>query len=855
MNKYLPFVYANQKEDEFSKFLKKGTSKKYSINVSDFWIYFNVKSQKLPDSGWKGHLAARPEDKYKVFQIAKAVFEANDCSFKVAKNIECFKILNDPHIPVAEANKFITFYPQNINVFKIVIKQLFTKLKNFKAPQIFTDYQLPNNSCVQFRYGAFKKIARWDLKAQKELLYMTLPSGEIIEDSRVGYFDLPEGVEWPFGSTEKWLLVPEKNISKQSKLNSYSFIEIMAQKNKGDVYLGVENVTGKQVIIKSANPYVKNDCAAYSAKELLRNENQMLRNLSNLNVIPKVKSYFNENNIEFQVTEFIDGKSLDSFFGKEKLLSVILSICNTIRLIHEAGYIIGDVTNSNFIYKDGITYLVDLEYVRKNANKKYKRTFKTPYYVPNYSTKTFLTQKEDLFSLGIIIITLTLGKTPKYNSENLNDAVRILINQNKLASKLNPQFSAFLDIAKYILSLSIDPNPYVSENLNQNKIKDIYKYGFYVDSIKDFDTSLLMNSLEELPKQLKKSDYKIGEKWWKSKNFGQYVSELSIQHGISGVDTALKVSAEKLPIKQKVLDISNNFEYGDSYLFGSTGLIWNLIALFKEKEIDSSTLRNEAKKIILSWPEKKEVNDFVLGVSGKAYTLLYLNLLLKDASFSKELKKLGEKIFESFYDIDFETTNFSRINFAHGSVGKAYVLYLLGCYFKNRDFKSKAQLELKKADKIVDRSININKSFFSDSLKYSWCEGLAGIAFGFNRIELLSHGKIKFSSLSKIISFLSKGFCTIEACFCHGRQGILNTIFEYNQYHEKHFSKLDDLLQYDLLNFFNPSSGEWNILDETGYENAMDYGVGQLGVIVIDRMVFRKGENPFFIPIESEMTL
>lgn len=27
MNKYLPFVYANQKEDEFSKFLKKGTSK------------------------------------------------------------------------------------------------------------------------------------------------------------------------------------------------------------------------------------------------------------------------------------------------------------------------------------------------------------------------------------------------------------------------------------------------------------------------------------------------------------------------------------------------------------------------------------------------------------------------------------------------------------------------------------------------------------------------------------------------------------------------------------------------------------------------------------------------------------
>ncbi|MCF1797598.1 hypothetical protein LZD79_05715 [Lactobacillus mulieris] len=188
-------------------------------------------------------------------------------------------------------------------------------------------------------------------------------------------------------------------------------------------------------------------------------------------------------------------------------------------------------------------------------------------------------------------------------------------------------------------------------------------------------------------------------------------------------------------------------------------------------------------------------------------------------------------------------------------MGKAYVLYLLGCYFKNRDFKSKAQLELKKADKIVDRSININKSFFSDSLKYSWCEGLAGIAFGFNRIELLSHGKIKFSSLSKIISFLSKGFCTIEACFCHGRQGILNTIFEYNQYHEKHFSKLDDLLQYDLLNFFNPSSGEWNILDETGYENAMDYGVGQLGVIVIDRMVFRKGENPFFIPIESEMTL
>lgn len=66
---------------------------------------------------------------------------------------------------------------------------------------------------------------------------------------------------------------------------------------------------------------------------------------------------------------------------------------------------------------------------------------------------------------------------------------------------------------------------------------------------------------------------------------------------------------------------------------------------------------------------------------------------------------------------------------------------------------------------------------------------------------------------------------------------------------------MDDLLQYDLLNFFNPSSGEWNILDETGYENAMDYGVGQLGVIVIDRMVFRKGENPFFIPIESEMTL
>lgn len=422
-NDFLPFVKCQNSSDDFTDFLNRYSSSMYDINFDSMWKHYTFKNSKLPQSGWKGHIACRPEDVEDVFDISFRVLTSMQCTFKVARSKKVYHALFDPHVSVTEANKFITFYPENSVKFKRVLKVLSNELKKYNSPNIFTDYQLPDNNPVQFRYGAFTELKKWDQSSKSFVYLMKLPSGHVIPDDRSDSFNVPEGIDLPFTKEDASWVEDAKKENRNHNLEKYTFLEILSQKNKGDVYLAQRK--RKNVIIKTANPYIQNKENSLSAHQLLLNENKFLKRLQHMSIVPKLLDYFKVDDVEFSVVSYIDGISLDSPIANKDKEAIIYALCKTVYTLHKNNIIIGDLTNSNFIYKDGICYLIDLEYVSFVKDNK-KREAYTPYYLPDDEKDEIMSQQEDIFSLAVTILAILFGNLPKFNSKNIDNAVKAL---------------------------------------------------------------------------------------------------------------------------------------------------------------------------------------------------------------------------------------------------------------------------------------------------------------------------------------------------------------------------------------------------------------------------------------------
>jgi len=847
--------------DNFTALVKKVNLTDYNIVDSDFWIYFNCNNIELPDSGWKGHIAAQPQDIEKVFNISSIILSKENCSFKVARSRKAYKILADTHAPITEANKFMTFYPENIQKFRMLIFKLSTALKEFSAPKIFTDFQLPRNSCIQFRYGAFKDLKFWNDTEKRIVNLVRLPSGKLIEDDRSKPFHMLPDTKWPF---EQNKFVTTKTYC--PKLNKYRFSEILSRKNKGGVYKGTTD-KNVPIVMKTANELVKSGPKKRNAIQLLSNEIKYLKKLQTSPYIPKIVDTFSQDKSLVEIMTFIDGIQLINIKTEDKM-KVIVSLIKTVYSLHKQGIIIGDLTNTNFVYSNQKCYLVDLEYMSSIYDPQIREA-QTKFYLPDYEENNYETQLEDVYSLAVTIITIIFDRLPKYHANNLMDGAACLMRQLVIAEKLNPQSTKLIKLAEYLLDIVLSNDKYNPEQLNILKFEHVinYKDVLFKKISSEAKNLLLKATVKEkiLSLETEYSEFGLAKQFKNITNFGTMTSPISIQSGSIGINVfrgntiqSQAYSKEKIVAGLKSV---SKYRYSDSYLFGYTGLLWEAGNNFLNKKITKSQL-NEVIKAFLSM-EKDNDNckvDFALGISGKIYTAVYVLICQKDNNNTlfDYSSKLSRKLYTSLKNVHIKNANdFNQINFAHGLAGEAYSLLVSGLYFKQYKYQKKALELLSEIDNFVLRNLNRIELLNNDPLKYSWCEGASGIGTALVRAIRLTNNTFVPKSLKYIYEFCIHGYTKLESNICHGRNSVIDFLNDYSHINNSFKLKnmIDMLVNFDLISAYDKAKNIFTFFDETGFTNCFDYGVGQVGSICSDFHALNGENRDFYLTDMQEKTL
>ncbi|HGS0942875.1 TPA: lanthionine synthetase, partial [Streptococcus pneumoniae] len=134
--------------------------------------------------------------------------------------------------------------------------------------------------------------------SENKIVYMMKNSrGELVEDLRLSYPYLPEGVKDLFTDMEKnKLFKPSPEIPENHPLNHYNIECILKKSNRGNVYRAIEKSSNQKVIIKHARPYVYSWNDGFSAIDELKSE------AANLKVFQD-KSYTTDLIEEFYVNE------------------------------------------------------------------------------------------------------------------------------------------------------------------------------------------------------------------------------------------------------------------------------------------------------------------------------------------------------------------------------------------------------------------------------------------------------------------------------------------------------------------------------------------------------------------------
>lgn len=384
------------------------------------WRYSRRHEPSDPDQGWKLHVSATVLNAAEILESIAPFLKSEGALFKAPISLaELKKINSGIYYKYSQIGKFITIYPQTDEQAVFFAERLHQLTAQFAAPAIPFDSRFKPESCVFYRYGAFKTF---ELKNEKgsRILAMRDRNGKLIPDLRAAETPQPEWISNPFPP------VSETKIQNTPLTKNYKVFRALSQRGKGGVYQALDfgGETPRFCLVKEGRKNGEVDWDGRDGFWRVRYEKRVLEILRRSSVsVPQVFSSFETAKSFYLVTEFIEGETLHCFLQKRKRrLSVSAAIKFAFQLarlmaeIHSAGWLWRDCKPDNLIVaENGVLRPIDFEGACPVDQ---------PDYVP-YSTLTaeLLAESEktlsasrinpDLFSLGAIIYLLFEGELPK----------------------------------------------------------------------------------------------------------------------------------------------------------------------------------------------------------------------------------------------------------------------------------------------------------------------------------------------------------------------------------------------------------------------------------------------------------
>lgn len=209
--------------------------------------------------------------------------------------------------------------------------------------------------------------------------------------------------------------------------------------------------------INNGKIYFYKKCLGTNTKNLcmLKNEIYNLKELEQIDEVPKICDYFVDNNVGIIIIEYLYGATLDKvcFSNNKEKLIIMLKILNAVEKIHSYNIVHCDLKLSNiFVLANGEIKIIDFGICSKVGLNKFHGYASCKHCAPELMFKEnyYVNIQIDIFALGVILYWLFYNRFP-YNGKTIEE-----IRDNKINKKYSPSKNLLLET---ILNKTLDPNP------------------------------------------------------------------------------------------------------------------------------------------------------------------------------------------------------------------------------------------------------------------------------------------------------------------------------------------------------------------------------------------------------------
>ncbi|MDH3937697.1 MAG: protein kinase [candidate division Zixibacteria bacterium] len=238
-------------------------------------------------------------------------------------------------------------------------------------------------------------------------------------------------------------------------LGRYQITGILGKGAMGTVYRGVDPAINRPVALKTIRlDFVSDPEEMAELKERLHREAQAAGKLSHPNIVT-IYDVGSEGHLQYIAMEYLEGRTLEDMIKKKTkfnyriIAEIIMQICSALEYAHQQGIVHRDIKPANImITKDYRAKVMDYGIARVESSSMTKTgiAMGTPNYMsPEQLKGQASDQRADLFSLGVVMYELLLGRRP-FKGENITSLIYSILHQEpQKPSNINPQVPLLFD--------------------------------------------------------------------------------------------------------------------------------------------------------------------------------------------------------------------------------------------------------------------------------------------------------------------------------------------------------------------------------------------------------------------------
>lgn len=414
---------------DFGCYVRSHLPDSWSLNMFGLWYQAIPPNNNLPPAGFKLHISSTMANARRTIDAVTPVCTRHQCRFKVLRAENFLSLANSKGFAREAAHKFITIYPVDLEQFRILAEALRTACAGLTGPRVLSDRPVGDSQAVFYRYGGFRPLERLQVSGHRQLV-IPGPGGQVVPDQRRPYFVLPEGVDDPFECATG------NATGTQPKLNGrYRITEALSFSTCGGIYLGLDELTDTEVVVKEARPLTRLSrslAIPFSRTESLQREARVLELLDGVDGLPQLLDTFEEGGHFFVVQSRVEGQKLREFRASDHILlwpfersvdtapfeeffeSFAHNLIRSIQAVHQRRIILGDVSSGNvLVTEEGRVSLIDFESAWAmswgDRPDDFASTWMTPgHRRPGRGALEPSSYRDDWFSAGMILLGLLL---------------------------------------------------------------------------------------------------------------------------------------------------------------------------------------------------------------------------------------------------------------------------------------------------------------------------------------------------------------------------------------------------------------------------------------------------------------